>query len=102
MSHLTSRTRLVYGIHMKQLTIRGFEAEIEREIRHMARKEGTSLNQAALRLLRRGAGIGTPPEHRNVIGFSLDHLIGTWTEEEAKELAEAIQDLEKIDESMWP
>ena len=37
---------------MKQLTIRGFDDELIRRIRAVAREEGLSLNQAVLRLLR--------------------------------------------------
>ena len=42
---------------MKQLTVRGFDDDLERSIRQLARREGISLNQAALKLLRRGAGL---------------------------------------------
>ena len=31
-----------------------------------------------------------------------DHLIGTWSSDEAVELDEALQDFETIDESLWP
>ena len=30
-----------------------------------------------------------------------DHLIGTWSRDEAVELDEALQDFETIDESLW-
>ena len=42
---------------MKQLTVRGFDDDLERAIRQLARRERISLNQAALKLLRRGAGL---------------------------------------------
>ena len=35
------------------------------------------------------------------VGSSLDHLIGTWTAEEAAEVNNALKDFEQIDESMW-
>ena len=41
---------------MKQLTIRGFDEDLERAIRQLARRDGISLNRAALKLLRRGRG----------------------------------------------
>ena len=44
---------------MKQLTVRGFDDELAEAIRQLARRDGTSLNQAALKLLRRGAGSRT-------------------------------------------
>ena len=42
---------------MKQLTVRGFDDELAEAIRQLARRDGTSLNQAALKLLRRGADL---------------------------------------------
>ena len=39
---------------MKQLTVSGFDDDLAEAIRQLARRDGTSLNQAALKLLRRG------------------------------------------------
>lgn len=86
---------------MKQMTIRGFDQELELRIRRLARQEGISLNQAVLRLLQKGAGIGKRKNDTDVVGSSLDHLIGTWSAEEAESVERAIADLEAIDESMW-
>ena len=44
---------------MNQLTVRGFDDELSAIMRRLAKQEGISLNQAALRLLRKGAGITT-------------------------------------------
>ena len=86
---------------MKQLTLRGFGKELERRIRELARREGISLNQAALRLLRRGAGLGDPGERAHQVGPALDALIGTWSDAEAAAFAEAVEDLEHVDDSLW-
>ena len=86
---------------MKQLTVRGFDPELAEEIERLAEKEGVSLNQAALRLLSRGAGLTKPTTPENVVGAALDHLIGTWTDEEADVIDSATADFEKIDEAMW-
>ena len=43
---------------VKQLTVRGFDDELSASLRNLAKREGISLNQAALsclRLLRKGA-----------------------------------------------
>ena len=42
---------------MKQLAIRGFDENLERAIRQLARRDGISLNRAILKLHRRGAGL---------------------------------------------
>ena len=86
---------------LKQLTIRGFGEALARKIRETARREGVSLNQAVLRLLNRAAGLDEPEVDERVVGRSLDDLIGTWTDEEARELAAATAELRAIDQDMW-
>jgi hypothetical protein len=86
---------------MTQLTIRGFGPELERRIRNLARSEGISLNQAVLRLLRKGAGLPEPGSGANTIGDALDDLAGTWTAKEEQSLLEAIRPFEAIDEDFW-
>ncbi len=86
---------------MQQLTVRGFGRALIDRIRRLANQDGIPLNQAVLRLLRRGAGIAAPQGGRAVVGASLDHLIGTWTPEEADAMDRALADLAEIDESMW-
>ena len=86
---------------MNQLTLRGFDDELSDGIRRLAKREGISLNQAALRLLRKGAGIVEDTDGENTVGSSLDHLIGTWTQEEADEMDAALEEFEIIDESLW-
>ncbi|MFQ5740907.1 MAG: hypothetical protein ACE5JX_18040 [Acidobacteriota bacterium] len=86
---------------MKQLTVRGFDRELERRIRRLARQENISLNKAVLRLLRRGAGLADKGQSSREIGSSLDHLAGTWTAEQAKAFDEVQQDFERIDPDLW-
>jgi hypothetical protein len=86
---------------MKQLSLRGFDSELEKRIRELARKEGISLNRATLLLARKGAGLENNGKSANVVGDSLDHLIGKWSAEEGEELLESIKPLEKIDRSLW-
>ncbi|HEX9723870.1 MAG TPA: hypothetical protein VGC53_06265 [Vicinamibacteria bacterium] len=86
---------------MNQLTIRGFDDELAKRIRQLANREGISLNQAVLRLLRKGTGLAEGKGGGDTVGPSLDSLIGTWTPQEAEELNHALEDLEAIDESMW-
>jgi hypothetical protein len=83
------------------LTVRGFDDQLHLRLLDLASSEGISLSQAALRLMRQGAGIGAPPGREHVVGDALDHLIGTWTEQEARELDEAMRDFELVDPDMW-
>ena len=85
---------------MKQLTLRGFDRDLDRKLREEARTSGVSLNRAALRLLRRGAGLAasTPP---NAVGSSLDHLIGTWSEADERNLRDSTAVFERVDKDFW-
>lgn len=84
---------------MNQLTIRGFDDELADCIRNLARREGISLNHAVMRLLRRGANLDEGDA--DVVGSSLDHLMGTWADEDADAIDRALGDFSRIDETMW-
>ena len=86
---------------MNQLTVRGFDDELAERIQRLAKRDGTSLNQAALKLLRKGAGLADPAQRADTVGSSLDHLIGTWGEDEAAELDAALEEFRVIDEAAW-
>ena len=86
---------------VKQLTIRGFDKELQRKIRELARRRKLSLNRAALELMRQGAGLGEKPAPENVVGASLDDFIGSWSASRERELLDAVAVFEKIDESFW-
>ena len=86
---------------MNQLTVRGFDDELSASVRHLAKREGISLNQAALRLLRKGAGLADGTGEADTVGSSLDHLIDTWTPVEAGEMDSALKEFETVDEAAW-
>ena len=82
-----------------QLTIR-FDRDLERRLRDEARRDGLSLNQAAVRFLRRGAGLDRPsPAH--TVASSLDHLAGTWRDDDSNTFDKAMAVFERIDEDLW-
>jgi hypothetical protein len=84
----------------RQLTLRGLDAELERRIRDVARRDNLSLNQAALALLRQGAGLRSE-KSADIVGDSLDAFIGRWTKAEADQFDEFMKDFEQIDASLW-
>jgi hypothetical protein len=86
---------------INQLTIRGFGDELKKRLVRLARTRRISLNKAALLLLRRGAGLTEGGGGPQVVGSSLDNLIGTWTEADEAEFLEAIKPCEAIDEELW-
>ena len=86
---------------MKQLTVRGFDDQLAEAIRQLARRDGTSLNQAALKLLRRGAGLPDGQGDGRNIGSALNDLFGSWSQEEADEFDRALEIFASVDESDW-
>jgi hypothetical protein len=84
---------------LSQLTIRGFDPALEAEIQRLAKAEGISLNQAVLRLLRKGAGVGQ--DNPDLIGHALDGFIGDWTHKEASRVDKLVADFEHIDPELW-
>jgi plasmid stability protein len=84
---------------MNQITVRGFDDDLNARLRLLAKREGISLNQAALKLLRRGADLTGGAERSDTVGSSLDHLIGSWTIEERKAVDSALAECETIDEA---
>ena len=86
---------------MKQLTVRGFDDDLAEAIRQLARRDGTSLNQAALKLLRRSAGLPDGQGDGRNIGDALDDMIGSWSQEEAEVFDASLEVFETVDESAW-
>jgi len=78
-----------------QYTIRRVPPAIDDALRRKATAEGTSLNQAAIDALRRGAGLtDQPPAFHD-----LDFLAGTWVED--PKFDEAIADQDRVDLQLW-
>ena len=87
---------------MNQLTVRGFDDELSAILHRLAKQEGISLNQAALRLLRKGAGLTDSSKgNPNAIGDSLDDLFGAWSRDEAESFDAALEVFETVDEAAW-
>lgn len=84
-----------------QLTIR-YDDPLAREIDDLARREGISRNRAALRLLRKGAGVHQPARTCDSVGSSLDGFIGSWSDERVAELEEAITDFDMVEKERLP
>jgi len=86
---------------MQQMTIRGFDGELLDRLKREAHEKGVSLNKAALQLLRRATGLDQTARRPELVGDSLDRLIGAWSEQEEREFLESIEPCEHADESLW-
>ena len=62
--------------NVNQLTVRGFDGDLGEVLSRLAKREGISLNQAAVKLLRKGAGLPEDEPAPDKVGSSLDHLTG--------------------------
>jgi len=84
---------------MAQITIRGLDPAIEREIRKIAKKNGTSLNRVVMDMVYRQTGFNN--KDKRPTGDSLKKLAGGWSKKDASEFLESIKSCEQIDEDMW-
>jgi hypothetical protein len=89
------------GRKTRQLTIRGFDNELDTSLRRVARRDGISLNRAALRALRKGSSIQATPTHTPRVGAALDAFIGSWSARDERELLRATRAFERVDEDLW-
>ena len=78
-----------------QYTLRNIPRAVDRALRSLARREGKSLNDVAIRALARALGVSEQPvQHRD-----LRDLAGTWQDD--PEFDAALADSDRIDESLW-
>jgi hypothetical protein len=68
-------------------------------LKEKAKKEGSSVNAALVKLLQEDLGI--KKKKRTVVYNDLDYLAGTWSDKDYKEFLQATADFAKIDESEW-
>jgi hypothetical protein len=81
------------------MTIRGLDDLTINALKEKAKKEGSSVNAALVKLLQEELGI--KKKKRTVVYNDLDHLAGTWSDKDYKEFLQATADFAKIDENMW-
>lgn len=75
---------------MTQLTLRGFDPELEQRLRELAARDQLSLNKAALKLMRRGAGLEGATDAQPPIGDRLRRFSGQMSNQEAQTIDRAI------------
>ena len=78
-----------------QYTIRSVPEAVDRAVRKRAKSEARSINAVVVEALARGLDIDAAPTAHS----DLDHLVGTWREDPAFDLA--IADFERVDQDAW-
>jgi len=86
---------------MKQLTIRGFDEDLENYLCQLAKDQNISLNKATVKLLRQAAGLDRKKQTQVVIGNALDEFVGVWSNDEERQFNEAIHVFEVVDNALW-
>jgi hypothetical protein len=78
-----------------QYTLRNIPPALDRALRAIARREGKSLNEVAIRALARAVGLGDAVVRQRDLG----DLADTWQED--PEFDAALAEHDRIDESLW-
>lgn len=82
---------------MSTLTIRGCDETLSKTLLQESKKRGLSMNKFVLNILEETLLTGKKKRYND----DLEHLAGTWTDEEAEEFALHVKDFEKIDLDEW-
>ena len=86
-------------VDRRVMMIRGLDDVTIKALKEKAKQEGTSINAALLKMIRKELGI-EKKRHTDVY-HDLDHLAGTWDKKDYAEFQKNVQDFEKIDENVW-
>ena len=88
-----------------QLTVRGVDTQLERRLREEAERRGLSVNRTVLQLLRDGVGLTDSPgagrARRTLRYDDLDHLAGTWSDQDAREFDAALGKMRRVEPELW-
>lgn len=88
-------------IALKQITLRGIPADVERMIKREAEDKRLSLNKAFISFLEKATGRKEKVQKRKSLHHDLDHLCGIWTKREAEEFLKSVEFQRTIDEDLW-
>lgn len=86
---------------MKQMTIRGIPAEVQKAVKREAERKGLSLNRAFISVLERAVDGKSREKKKKVLHHDLDHLAGLWSREESAAFEKNLRAQRKVDEELW-
>jgi plasmid stability protein len=82
---------------MKQFTLRSIPQNVDQMLRATARKRGTSINKAAIELLKESLCVPEGASKKR----SVRHLMGTWSAADVHAFEKNTRIFDKIDRDMW-
>jgi hypothetical protein len=85
---------------MKAVTIRGVEPELAEKLKSAAAKQGKSINQLTLDILKEALGLRKGKKYHREYD-DLDDLFGRWSEDEFNEIQSKIDQERQIDPEIW-
>ena len=86
---------------MKAITLRNLPPDVARTVQQRAKQKKTSVvNKAVIELLEESSG-GKAKKKAPIRYHDLDHLAGTWTNEEAAAFDKLIAEQRTIDPDLW-
>lgn len=84
---------------MSTMTLRGIDEIITGALKEKACREETSVNAVVLSIIK--TSLGLEKKKRSAIHNDLDHLAGTWSEQDAAEFARVVTEFDRVDEDIW-
>jgi hypothetical protein len=88
------------GVIMKTITVRGLEPSLVEKLKHVAKKEGKSVNQLVLDTIKQHLGMKKEKQF-TVVHHDMDHIFGRWSKEEFDRIQGKIDAERKIDKELW-
>lgn len=82
---------------MGQITLRGLDPEVEKEVRKISKTTNKSINRVIREIIYKHARFN---RKRGTASDSLRKLAGGWSEEDASEFYDTIRSCEQIDEDI--
>lgn len=84
---------------MMQLTVRDVDERLSSALKQEAAARGLSVNRLVLQLLRESVGLSSSREP--TLFTDLDHLAGSWSDEEAAEFERQLAGQRAVDDELW-
>lgn len=85
----------------QQLTVRGVDKKLHQMLQQEAQKQGMSINKYVLYILRERHNLQEKEKPRYELHHDLDHLAGTWDENDQKEFEHELKTQREIDGDLW-
>ena len=85
---------------MKAITLRNLPPKLAEILEQKSTETGLSLNRTVIRLLEKGANLEPTPRKPRV-HHDLDHLAGSWNDDEAARFDAELARQRQIDPELW-